>query len=692
MSARVPIPFGGTGLVTGTGVYTTEPATLADVRNIALRPGRAARRPGLAPKATLAGETAILGVHPVRSLGVTAVVAFNASTRAVRLYLMGPDFSTRLVGTVWTLPAGVPFPRVSMADVWDRLILAHDEPIYAQRQVTRVFTPTPTETITDLTADLHVPSAGAAPVRFRGVARYYTYLVGWGYGSENVGDENRGEVVRFSLPDDPTSFVPEHYFIAGQRADPVLGCWPHGDTLAVRKATESYTIFGTDRPSFGIVQADALFGVGSSRLAVTVGQRNYFWSLDGPRVSEGGASTDLALPLDLSGYGLSTAPAVSLEAGFAAYDPGERAVVFCFGAIAYLWHVEQAQWTIREYAHRQHTAGVLLRDGGGGLGPTAFATFGSVTAPAPALGAAGAPLQATATIDGVLVGGEVLELWARPTSGSAWSRVGTAPITALGSATVISGLLAYGTSYAVAVRVTLNGIGQSGATAASADDWSPSTRGGPVITGLPALAARSQGALGPSYFTSIIAGTTVLQGQGAMVFFATMPPTDLPIAYDSRTRPVGGGAWTDWEPALPVDFGANGRAILVNADPVANLQREVEVRARTADVTGTGVPLAAGQFFQPRQPAAYGVAIGTPTVHTITASVEPVVLVRDEGEFQVQRNGLILGGADISPFPVPIAFEGGVQTAQTIGGGAHFVRVRIRLGAIDFFSPWRPAS
>ncbi|KKL57496.1 hypothetical protein LCGC14_2234810, partial [marine sediment metagenome] len=153
--------------------------------------------------------------------------------------------------------------------------------------------------LVELTADLD--GAGDAPVYFRGVTRHLNYVIGWGFGTAT--EQSRPEIVRVSLPGQPTVWSPDHFIIAGVRDDPVLLCESLGtipSPLAVFKETETYQIFGYDRRTFGIRRIDDIYGIAAARLAVTVNGICYFWSLEGPRATDGSnPSRDLAWPLDL---------------------------------------------------------------------------------------------------------------------------------------------------------------------------------------------------------------------------------------------------------------------------------------------------------------------------------------------------------------------------------------------------------
>lgn len=634
MRDRTALVIGGKGIVRGMGMQVTEPAALTDLRNVTLRPGKALRRFGLTRRATFAGQSAVLGVWPIRSQGIGAVLTFNPTSRVVTLFRVAPDGTVGGSLPVWTLPATAGFPRVSLTDVFDRLIIAHDEPTYSQRQATRVFDPA-ANTIVDLTADLFLPTEPITPVpvRFRGVTRYLSYLVGWGYGSENAGDDNRPEIVRISLPDQPTVFRPEHYFIAGQRGDPVLACYETGGVLAVRKASESYQIFGYDRPSFGIRPVDQLFGVANSRLGVVVGERNYFWSLEGPRIATGGASQDMALPLDLRGA-LVDGASIDTSEAFACYDPAERAVLFIFGTWGYAWHLEAEEWSYRQYGTRVFSGGILYRDASSsGLGPTSSATFVSSAAPAPSLGSAGAVVSVDVTIAGTLLGGEVLELWVN--DAGTWTRRATQAVSATGAQTIAAPATGrFGVTAQLAVRVALSGIGQTGATGSNPDDWSGATRGTRLLP-LPVIAARTASAI-TAYFETQPAGSPNL---GVMHFLLDAPdPTAQPqLTYELRHKLFGGADGTP--ETVPVSTKLGGRAVTLGIDAIRHTDRVIEVRARTTESIGAWVEIQALRWMGPLP--YFGVVITRQSTGAyswqLTAPPEPAYSI-DSGLARLQFN------------------------------------------------------
>lgn len=455
---RLPLVFGG-GLDRASGIMATEPSTFADLRNVHLRRGRAQLRAGLAARAAFGEESVIIAEHPIASQSIGATITYNTDTRQVSLYIMRADgtLATK-IGMLWTLPTGSAPPVVVCADSYDKLFVAHDEPDFVQRQPTRVYDPL-TGTLADLTADLNGDGT-AAPIKFRGVARHLNFLFGWGYGTETPGSDNRPEIVRVSLPAEPTTFQPEHYFIAGQRGDPVVVCALAGGTLAVRKATESYEIVGYDRSTFGIRPLDTLYGCLEARLSVNVGVRNFFWSLEGPRVSSGGASEDLALDLGLDGVPVDVLAAIqSTHDGFATYVPNRREIWFVFGQWAFVLHLDDdaLRWSYNQFAVPLVSAGLLYSTPGAAFGPVATATITSC-ASGPGDDADHSEIVLSWNNDGDLAGGEMAEVWLRPHYGATgWYKAADVPVSGPSDvATVVVTLL--DVRYDVAVRLRLAGV------------------------------------------------------------------------------------------------------------------------------------------------------------------------------------------------------------------------------------------
>ena len=360
--------------------------------------------------------TDVIAIHPLKSLGVGAAVAYNAETREVSLWLLSADGTTAsFVAILYTLSALAPFPRVLTADSYGLLFIAHDEPTFALRQNTKVYDPV-LATVANVEADLNVATVGAQPVKFRGVERWLNYIVGWGYGTEDDGD--RPEIVRISVAGEPMNWKPEHYFMAGQRGDAVIRCARSGGGLLVHKPTESYLIFGHERSNFGIRLVDERFGIIGSRLSVTVGGVNYRWAVEGPRRSDGGASDDLALPLDIGGPLVEPmADPSSGDYAFAEYFPKQQEIVFCFGRWGYVLHLKNPaalRWSYNEYKVEPACFGTLLDIGGSTLGSPGYPTVNAVV-PVPT------GLEVEYTASGALTG-ERVEVWIRNAFSHEWVR------------------------------------------------------------------------------------------------------------------------------------------------------------------------------------------------------------------------------------------------------------------------------
>jgi hypothetical protein len=575
---RVSIAFGG-GLDRYSGTTVAQATAFRDLRNVHLRRGGAELRGGLGLVNALGGD-ALIGIFSIRSQGIGALVTYTIATRQVKLYLTSSDGSvTSLVGVVWTLGVDAGFPRVLGAEFIDKLVLAHDEPIYAKRQVTKVYDPG-AGTITNLQADLYLPTEPPTlvDVKFRGVMAYLDYLFGWGYGSENVGDDNRPEIVRSSKPGE-LAFVAEHYFRAGSQGDPVLMCAQAGQELMVRKPSNSYRIVGYDRATFGIFPGDRFFGLAGSQLSITIAGVNYFWSLDGPRRSEGGVqSEDLGLPLDLAGPTPSAlAASADLAYGFAVYRSEKREIEFIFGRWGYVYHMAEEgeeRWSFREYAVQLASGGVLYdatsSAGSGTIGTPAYPVIGAVTADAPAAGSATVH-AAYVTTNGPLLGGEVVELWAKSRYGSdAWARIATAAADPVGSS-IAGPVTREGITFDVAVRFTYLGIPTAGYTSGNPFDW-PATARGSVQTAVepPTLANPVW-----SRASAVAHGFTFDRTGGAAV--AAHGELQEVLEYSSN----GGASWT---PVAAAALSANPSYL-----GLGNAIVGMDIQWRAKDVSGEGI-------------------------------------------------------------------------------------------------------
>ena len=501
---RLRLLVGNQGLDRESNLIAAQPETFADARNVHVRRGRLELRRGLAPlQDALASEDVIIGMHPMRSQGKVAVVAYRTSTGLAKLYLVASDGTGIIamphstLNTVFDLSASLPVttPRVIMADAYDKLFIAHDEPAYSKRKPTKVYDAL-ANTLTTLSKDLD-DVAGAADVYFRGVTTYLDYLVGWGYGTEKTADDkDRPEIVRVSKPGDPMSWDKQHYFLAGHRNDPVLLVAPCGAGLRALKGSSSYQISGYDRRTFAIREADAHYGIASARLGVSVGGVLYFWSQDGPRMaSTDGPSVDLGLPLNLSEPTTEMAQYMATTSdAFAAYDPYRQEVLFHFDRWAFvlsLKNKESERWSFRQYGKRLFSASLSIpaeapRAVTGGAPDTdpPLIYQQALTVNPLSITTSGFTLSWTNANAGTINWTEVVEIWLRnQTDNGSWYKhaeqsIGTNPTQDTDA--VITSLLNDRT-YEVALR-TRNGVNYTyGYTSSNPADW-PSVSRTTVLT------------------------------------------------------------------------------------------------------------------------------------------------------------------------------------------------------------------
>jgi len=363
---RIKIPFGDS-LDRESGLMVMRPGSMEDMRNIVLHEGSATIRAGFgSPLALLDDDgepmTHIVQGHALRSSRTGIVVAFKAVDEGpvkgrVFVFEINADGDTYDLIGEWdhdqggwggtstedeSATEGVP-PVISMAECYGKVFMAHDELSITGRAQTIYYDPDDGELhglYNDFTAPFTESEGGDTPTRFRGVCRHLNYLVGWGYGSDI---EDRPELVRTSLPGQPTLFNKEHYAIVGNRRDPVLRCVSCGDRLGVLKEAEGYPFVGSSRDDFGVspVPVDPLFGVQAGALAVNFGGLVMAWSAEGPRLWDfSGPSKDIAMPLDLLGpQPADLAEASEVARGFACYIPEQRIVAFVFGQRVYAFSV-----------------------------------------------------------------------------------------------------------------------------------------------------------------------------------------------------------------------------------------------------------------------------------------------------------------------------------------------------------------
>ncbi len=370
----------GEGLERSKGVMVIQATTFEDLRNVFLYDGKAQVRAGLANRSVLQDDTpadldVTVMLAPFRSESASIGIGFDDASKEVWLNRLDIDGTNpAVIGSLGTLDAGITFdpPIIVGADSDNKFFIAHDEPNPTSRLVTQVYDPSGFPQISNLQADLDGIN-GQQDVFFRGVVRHLSYIFGWGYGS--FSDPVRGDVVRVSNSGDSKIFEDFAFFEAWQQGETVMVCRSAGQTLMVYKETETYEIFGYSPDTFGIRLADSLFGCVGSRLAVSVAGSVFFWSTQGPRVTSGGPSVDIAVPLDIDGPDPATLVAESdPQDAFADYDPRTRVIQFVWGQRVYALSIRdpnRPRWSYYELGEKAQCSGLffLTQSTAGGGGP-----------------------------------------------------------------------------------------------------------------------------------------------------------------------------------------------------------------------------------------------------------------------------------------------------------------------------------
>ena len=411
----IQIPF-GPGLDKELGAMVVRPGSMLDLRNVYHHEGSLAARQGMEKKIqftdfrTGLDATHILAGIAIRSERVGIVVSFYEPTREVTIHRVdgAADYGTPLGNWLYDLlpggPSGNPVwewpgtdpPKVVLEEIFGQVYFAHDERYIGSRAVTWVYDPyflysdagglAPLKVFFDEdhrysgekvhelpVLSITVEKEQGEWVRFRGVSRHMDYLFGWGYGNRL---ENRPEMVRVSYPGEPRRWHPEHYFIAGDRRDPVISCEPARQTLICFKETETYQIFGYSRATFGIRPYDHLYGCLAGRLSRTVSGEVFFWSAEGPRRGgDRGPSQKIHLPLDLGGFEPATLVArTDFVDGWCDYIDEVELLYFGFGRRLYVLSLRNPadpRWTYWELARKAY-CGFRLYGESGGAPPDGF--------------------------------------------------------------------------------------------------------------------------------------------------------------------------------------------------------------------------------------------------------------------------------------------------------------------------------
>lgn len=462
---KIPIPMGG-GLDRDSGLLVTNVSTMEDLRNVHLLPGRLEGRKGLLRAAVFPAGYVLLNVHPVRSRSMAAYLLRRPDGR-LSLWASAADGSgvTALVDIPAVGVTGI--QRYVLADIYDKLFIAHDEPDFPLRQPTRYWD-FRTNTLHVLTI---LPASGPAiPIRFRGVADHLAFMLGWGWGAP--GNEDGPETLRISLDGDPTTFNLQHYFLVGIRGEPIIGGGKVGKLWAIRKTTHGHLLVGANRATFGVESVEDHIGLPVHALGVSVSGTYYFWSDGGPRRSTGGPSEDLSPGLRLLDLAPDVLAVVDTETGFAAYDPTRHEVLFVFGQWAFVFHTaaNPERWSYRQYGVALSCGAVLWESSTGTLvvppDPAFLLTLG-----APPVSTTSTVLYSPVTFAGPHDGTEHIELWGRNPVDTAWVRLQDVLIPGTLVVMLASAGLRPGYPYDLAFRITRSGAAQATSVSADPLDW-----------------------------------------------------------------------------------------------------------------------------------------------------------------------------------------------------------------------------
>lgn len=391
----IQLPF-GPGLDKETGAMVVKPNSMQDLRNVYHHEGSLAVRSGTektnqftdgpgSGEGTGEDATHILAGIAIRSERAGIVVSYYEPENRVsiwRVNALGEEsvfvgfwpFRSSVYGTsereAWPAYDDDP-PKVVLAEMYGQVFFAHDTYYDSFRADTYHYNPwglvDDSLRLGPLSSDF-LNEGAPQVIRFRGVVRHLHYLFGWWWGSSV---ETRPELVRVSLPGEPTKFDPSHYFIAGDRRDPVVACEPARQTLLVCKETETYQIIGYSRATFGIRPYDQLYGSLASRLITSVSGTVYVWSAEGPMAGgDVGPFEKIWLPLDLDGFEPATLVArTDFIDGWADYIDEVELVIFTFGRRVYVLSVRNPadpRWTYWELGKKAFCGFRLY--GGEGVG------------------------------------------------------------------------------------------------------------------------------------------------------------------------------------------------------------------------------------------------------------------------------------------------------------------------------------
>lgn len=500
--ATIPLVLGA-GLDRATGTAAVQPTVAVDAENWYARDAKLAVRPGLVGTGypALPWGTDVACIAPCRATGEVMYVLYDRTSREVRIYRLNPALGTLTpagVDGAWgTLSPDALWPVVTAAENDGKVFFAHDEPTLAYRLATIYYTPDLDNpllpgALTTLEADLDGDGT-AAPVYFRGVIAYLEYMCGWGYGSEQVGEEDRGDIFRVSQPAEPTVFRPESFAVCGARREPITAAVPTEGVLAIAKATEAYRLVGTSPLDFRIEVLDSRYGAVSSRSAVAVGNVGFWCSSDGPRLVLAGSTEPVAQSLELVSPLPDTLPARGPNRTcFVVYDRDRYTLEWLWpnldtvalrttGFLLSRWDPQRPRWTFTVREQCVSCAGEVIFSEAVAVA-VLDGYVSNVVATDTAIAADARYRRVEISWDNNLaLGNETVQIFTKP-AGGAWSIALSVPVASTTAQSAAVDIALPLTEYDIAIRYTRLGGVTAGYEGNDPDAWTAPTEAGAKTT------------------------------------------------------------------------------------------------------------------------------------------------------------------------------------------------------------------
>ena len=317
------------GVDRDTGEPSESASGFSDLRNVVLQDAAVRLRAGLGDAVATLLNPVVCYAAVFEAYGTVCWVVYDPATRSVDVVetdLQGQSAVT--VGNWGTLDtAAAAPPRFIAAESYGVLVFAHDEANVTARLATYRYDPAAGTAWDVVQADLD--GGGAADVVARGVVQHLGYVWYWGFGSAS--DPDRPEILRRSVPEDPTTLQAQAFLEFGARLSPIVGAKPVGGALAVFKGSSWFRLDGTVSADFSPQLVDPAIGLVSPHALINIRGTLWWWSPYGPRTTSGAATENVAFPLDLTGNPPTGLPALGPGAyAFTFYDPETASIGFAF--------------------------------------------------------------------------------------------------------------------------------------------------------------------------------------------------------------------------------------------------------------------------------------------------------------------------------------------------------------------------